>query len=244
MNDTKKPSILLVYHSYTGQTLKVAQAMAEVLTSRGADVTLAPIEFIDPRYAPRFDQFPMKRPYLELFGMVPAELARDHANGEIRIPPSVTEREYDFVLVASHTWWLSTNVPIRAFMESDTAAKLFKDKPFAIAVVCRRYWKHNFKTVRRLGEKHGGRFVDGIHFKYEGGQVFSMMALLGFMSSGKVLPRYLGIPIPPTNIQPYHVVEARAFADRLADGMVALDSRAAGDDTTRAFADASAPLAG
>jgi len=29
-------------------------------------------------------------------------------------------------------------------------------KPFAAAVCCRRYWRHNLKTVRRLGTKSGG----------------------------------------------------------------------------------------
>lgn len=212
----KRPSILFIYHTYTQQTLKVVQAMAQVLKDRGADVFLAPIEFIDPRYAKRFQTFPMPHPYRELFGMIPAELQRDRASGVIRIPPVVTEREYDFVFIASHTWWLSTNVPIRAFMESETAARLLKGKPFAVAVVCRRYWKHNLKTVQRLGAKHGGRYVDGIHFCYEGGQLRSLLSLCSYLGSGEYRERYLGVRIPPTNIQDYHLTQARGFAKGLA----------------------------
>ena len=49
-----------------------------------------------------------------------------------------------------------------------------KGKPFAAAAVCcRRYWKHNLETVRRLGTERGGVFADGIHFRYQGGQVRS-----------------------------------------------------------------------
>jgi hypothetical protein len=45
-----KPSILFVYFTYTKQTLRVLEAMAEVLRGRGCDVTLAAIGFTDPRY--------------------------------------------------------------------------------------------------------------------------------------------------------------------------------------------------
>jgi flavodoxin len=52
-------SVLFVYYSYTQQTKKVVEAMAEVLRRRNADVTLAAIELTDPRYAARFNEFPM-----------------------------------------------------------------------------------------------------------------------------------------------------------------------------------------
>lgn len=54
-----KPSILFVYFTYTKQTLKVVEAMSEVLPRRGCDVHRAAIEFDDPRYAKRFETFPM-----------------------------------------------------------------------------------------------------------------------------------------------------------------------------------------
>ena len=217
MGTATKPSVLFVYHTYTQQTLKVVNAMAVVFRERGSEVFLGPIEYTDPRYADRFKQFPMRHPYREVVGMIPAELNRDRATGQIRIPEVVTERQYDLVCIGSHTWWLSTNVPIRSFMESETAGRVLKGKPFAVAVVCRRYWRHNLKTVRRLGAEHGGVFVDAIHFCYEGGQVRSMLSLCSYLASGEIRPRYLGIKIPPTNIQEYHLAEARTFANGLAD---------------------------
>jgi multimeric flavodoxin WrbA len=54
----------------------------------------------------------------------------------------VTERESDLVVIGSPAWWLSTNVPIRSFLESETAG--------------------------RLGAERGGGFLDGIHFRYTG----------------------------------------------------------------------------
>src|SRR3954471_2731832 len=109
-DEPQQPSVLFVYFTYTQQTLKVVQSMAEVLRGRGCDVHLGAIEFDDPRYADRFEDFPMPRPFLEVLGMIPAELRR--RPGKIGIPDVVTEREYDLVVFGSPTWWLSTNVPI------------------------------------------------------------------------------------------------------------------------------------
>jgi hypothetical protein len=218
MDTATKPSVLFVYYSYTQQTRKVVETMAEVLQDRGTEVVLAGIEFTDPRYADRFKEFPMPHPYLEVVGMIPPELFR--STGTIRIPDVVSEREYDLVCIASPTWWLSTNVPIRSFLESDVAGRVLKGKQFVVAVICRRYWQHNLKTVRRLATKDGGTFVDGIHFKYEGGQVRSLLSLCSYLGSGKYRKRYLGVEIPPTNLQPYHVEAAKKFANRQADGLL------------------------
>ena len=96
------------------------------------------------------------------------------------------------------------------------AAKLLKDTPFTAAVTCRRYWKHNIKTVRRLGTKLGGIYSDGIHFRYQGGQVRSLFSLLSYLGTGEYPERYHGVKIPPTNLQEYHLKDARAFAEQVA----------------------------
>jgi hypothetical protein len=215
-----RPSVLFVYYTYTQQTLKIVNAMGDVLRDRGCDVTLAPIELTDHRYARRFDTFPMPHPLREVLGMIPAELPNRRPAG-IRIPESVTERRYDVVCVGSPTWWLSTDVPIRSFLQSDTAQEVLNGVPFAAVVCCRRYWKHNLKTVRRLGTKRGGRFAGGIHFRYQGGQIRSLLSLLSYLGSGTYRERFLGVKIPPTNVQSYHLDTARRFADAMADRLQA-----------------------
>jgi hypothetical protein len=209
------PSVLFVYYTYTQQTLKIVETMAAVLRDRGCEVSLASIAFTDPRYEGRFDQFPMPHPYREVFGMIVPVLRK--GTGQIRVPDDVTEREYDFICIGSPTWWLSTNVPIRSFLQSEAAGRVLDGKRFAVSVACRRYWKHNLKTVRRLGTERGGVFVDGIHFRYKGGQVRSLLSLISYLGSGRYSDRYLGVKIPPTNLQDYHLEQARTFASAMAD---------------------------
>jgi hypothetical protein len=71
--------------------------------------------------------------------------------------------------------------------------------------------------VKRLGTKRGGAFLDGIHFRYEGGQVRSLLSLISYLGSGRYRERYLGVKIPPTNLQEHQLDQARGFADALAD---------------------------
>jgi hypothetical protein len=118
--------------------------------------------------------------------------------------------------------------------------KVLLGRPFAAAVPCRRYWKHNLKTVRGLGTKRGGVYADGIHFRYQGGQIRSLLSLISYLGSGDYRDRYLGAKIPPTNILDYHLQAARTFADGLANRLMA----ASGDPKVPGAANSSGGDAG
>jgi menaquinone-dependent protoporphyrinogen IX oxidase len=216
--DATGPRVLFVYFTYTRQSLKVAEAMAGVLRERGCDVRLAGIEFTDSRYAERFARFPLRHAYLDIFGMMPAQVRG--ATGEIRIPDEARDGDYDLVVIGSPTWWLRTSVPIRSFLKSDAAGRILGGKRFAAFVVCRRYWGFNLKAVRKLGTERGGEYVDGIHFSFAGGQVRSLLSLISYFGKGENRERYLGVKIPPTNLKPDYLEQAQAFATRLADRLV------------------------
>jgi hypothetical protein len=214
MNATN-PKVLFVYFTYTKQTLKVLDAMTEVFRDRGCEVEHAAIDLTDKRYTARFHEFPMPRPFIELVGMIPAEILRK--TGEISIPDEAGRGGYDLVCIGSPTWWLSTSVPIRSYLESEAAGVALKDTRYATVVVCRRYFGHNLRTVKKLATQRGGKYLDSIHFAYQGGQVKSLLSLLSYLGSGKYRERYLGVPIPPTNIQEDQLDTARKFATGLAD---------------------------
>jgi hypothetical protein len=212
-----RPRILFVYFTVSKQTLRVVEAMSDTLRKRGCDVHQAPIELTDPRYTGWFSRFPFKHPYLLVARMLLPQLC--HATGQIHVPDTVREGDYDLVCIGSPTWWLNPCMPIRSFMESDLAGTVLAGKRFAAIVVCHRYWKGNLATVRALGIKKGGKFVDGIHFVAAGGPIGSMLALMSYFKTGVIKDRYLGIKIPPANLQPSYVGESQAFAGELADSL-------------------------
>jgi hypothetical protein len=193
--------------------------MADVLVERACDVRLAGIEFTDPRYAERFTRFPLKHAYGDVLGMAPAQLRA--ATGQIRIPPEAQSGEHDLICVGSPTWFFRPSVPIRSFLKADEAGGLLDGKPFAVFVVCRRYWSINLKSVKKLATERGGKYVTGAHFTFAGRQARSLLALLSYLGKGENVERYLGVKIPPSNLQPGYEEQARAFANELVDGLEA-----------------------
>jgi hypothetical protein len=221
MESPRKPRVLLVYYTFTKQALKVVETMSSVLAERGCEVDQAAIELTDKRWRDRFSKFPFRHAFLGVLSMLPAQLRR--ATGEIRVPVEASAGNYDLVCIGSPTWWLTTSIPIRSYLKSDASAGVLDHTRFASFVVCRRYWGNNQKTVRKLGTKQGGEYVDGIHFKYLGGQIRSLLSLISYLGTGEYRDRYLGLKIPSTNLQPEHLDAARAFAAKLADGLIDAD---------------------
>ncbi len=211
------PRVLLLYYSYTGQAKRVLEAAGEVFRDRGFEVDTAPIEFTDPRYAERFDRFPMRNVWPDFLGMLPAQTLR--ATGDIRTPEEVRRGGYDLVCIGSPTWWRTVSMPLRTFLTSHEARPLLDGTQFAVFVVCRRYWRENLTAVRKLAQKKGGRFAGSIHFTYPGTQLRSMLSLTSYLGSGEYRDRYLGVKIPTTNISADQLEETRRFAAKLADGL-------------------------
>ena len=220
MEPTSKPRVLVVYFTYSKQALKVTEAIERVFRDRGFEVNRAEIEFTDPRYASVFAQFPLKHTFRDLFKLLPAQLRR--ATGEIRIPPEVEDGHYDLVVIGSPTWWLTTCMPIRSFLKSDAAKHVLgPGQQVAAFAVCRRYWRNNLETVQHLATEHGAECPDAIHFVFAGGQVKSLLSLFSYLGTGEQRPKYHGVPIPPSNLQDGYENDARAFAGRAADRLVA-----------------------
>jgi menaquinone-dependent protoporphyrinogen IX oxidase len=211
---TTQQRVLIVFFTYTQQSRRVAETLAEGFRAKSCSVDLAAIAFTDKRWSDRFTRFPLKHAILDIVGMLPAQMRG--ATGEIELPVEVREGEYDLVVIGSPTWFFRTSVPVRSFLKSDSAARLLKGKPFALYVCCRRYWGINFRETKKMAIKQGGEFLDVIHYTYAGRQVRSLMALISYFGAGENRPRYLGIKIPPTNLKPGYETETRAFAEGLA----------------------------
>jgi hypothetical protein len=206
--------VLLVHYTYTQQSRAMSDTMADGFREQGCGVTQSAIELVDKRYAPGFSRFPMNNAFWGVLRLLPAQLLRK--TGEIRIAPEARAGSYDLVCVFSPTWWLTTSLPIRSFLKSPTTRAVLEGARFTDVVVCRRYWRGNHRTLKKLGVKGGGEYVDGIHFAYAGGQIRSLMSLISYLGSGTYRARYFGVPIPRTNLTDAQLDEGRAFAGTLA----------------------------
>lgn len=217
MDAPSKPSVLIVYYTHTKQALRVADAMTEVFRERGCEVTQASIEFTEPRYVDRFSTFPFRHAVFDIAPLLFPQLLQK--TGQIEIPEAAQNGDYDLVCFGSPTWFFRTAMPLRSYLTSAEAGRILAGKPFAAYVVCRRYWSINLKEVKRRGIARGGKYLDGIRFTYEGGQVRSLLSLLSYFGKGEMRERSLGIRIPPTNLKPDFGAQAQAFANKLADSL-------------------------
>ena len=173
----------------------------------------------------------MRHVWPDMLSVLHAQKRR--ATGEIRTPDTVRDGDYDLICIGSPTWWQTVSMPMRSFLKSDEARKLLAGKPFAVFVVCRQYWRENLAAVRELAEQQGGRYVDGIHFTYPGDPLRSMLSLTSYLGSGEYRDRYLGVRIPPTNIQPEQLEQTRTFASGLADRLFGAGPASPGDRASR-----------
>jgi menaquinone-dependent protoporphyrinogen IX oxidase len=212
-----KPRVLFVYYTHTQQAGRVSDAMAETLRERGCDDTQASIEFTEPKYVERFSRFPFRHAVFDIAPLLVPQLRRK--TGQIRIPDEARSADYDLVVVGSPTWFFMSAMPIRSYLKSDEARAVLSGKPFSVYVVCRRYWHLNLNEASGLGKAQGGKYIDGVHFTYEGGQIRSLLSLLSYFGKGEMRERSLGIKIPPTNLKPDFGDQAAAFANRLADNL-------------------------
>ena len=212
-----KPRALFVYYTHTQQAGRVSDAMAETLRERGCDVTQASIEFTEPKYVERFSRFPFHHAVFDIVPLLLPQLRRK--TGQIRIPDEARSADYDLVVVGSPTWFFMSAMPIRSYLKSYEARAALSGKPFSVYVVCRRYWHWNLNEASSLGKAQGGKYIDGVHFTYEGGQIRSLLSLLSYFGKGEMRERSLGIKIPPTNLKPDFGDQAAAFANRLADNL-------------------------
>ena len=208
------PRALLVYFTFSQQTGRVAGVMEEALAERGYDVTSSSIEFTDPHWSKLFSPLPMRHPALRIPTILIAQ--RRRRVGEIRVPDEATRSDYDLVVIGSPTWWLTTNMPIRSYLQSEAGRAVLSGRPFAAFSVSRRYWKGNMRDVRELGEANGGRWLGETHFTADGGQVRSMLSWLSCMKRGEARDRILGVKMPRPNLKPDFEQQARSFIERVA----------------------------
>jgi menaquinone-dependent protoporphyrinogen IX oxidase len=214
-----KTKVLFVYYSFTQNTRRVADTMARTLRGLGYDVTEAAIEFTDPHYGPRFSKLPMSWPVAKITGMLPAQLRRK--TGRIVVPPEAASGGYDLVVIGSPTWWLTTCMPIRSYLHDPAAGRALSGTPFAAFTTSRRYYKQNLATIRELGTKQGGTFVDDTHFVSDGNQVMSMWSWLAFMRHNEERRHSLGVPMPKPNLRSSFEAQATSFIEAVANKALA-----------------------
>lgn len=204
--------VLLLYYSYTHQTRRVADAMAEVFQAADCEVDQLAIEFVDARYQLGF---PLRPFWRRLLKFVLPQLCG--GTGSIQYDEALLEKEYDLVCIGSPTWWFYPAMPITTFLKSDAAAQVLDGRPFAVFSVCRAFWGANYRTVKRLAKRAGGVFQDSAAFVFQGNQVKSMLSFMSYLQNGEDRERYMGCRIYAFGVTAEGIEKAKSFAGALVE---------------------------
>ncbi len=204
-------SVLILYYSFTHQTSRVAEAMAEEFRAGGNQVELCRIQLVDPRYQLTF---PLRPFWRTMTRMIWPQVTGK--TGEIEFDESLLDGDYDLVCIGSPTWWLHPALPIVSFLKSDSAARLLNGRSFAVFTVCRALWWNNLRVVRKLASRAGGRIVDSAAFCFQGNQVRSMLSFISYLKNGEDRDRFWGCRIYPFGVPEEGLEKAKSFARGLA----------------------------
>lgn len=178
-----KKRILVIYYSQSGQLKRVLETMLSPLDSdETLEVTTLVLqsseEFTFPwRFWRFFDAFP-ETVYLDVPKNLPFELENPQG--------------FDLIIVGYQPWFLSPSMPISAFLLSDEAKIILKDKPVITVIGCRNMWIEAHKTMKSLIEDCGARLIDNVVLKDQSGPLESFITTPRWMLTGKKEP-FLGL---------------------------------------------------
>jgi len=204
---------LVVFFSFTGQTRRVASALAAGFRSLGWSVEEVAIVIADERFPL---PFPWRRFWRHLLGWIPPQLLGRRCR--IALVPELTAEllACDLVCIGSPTWWLSPALPVSSFLQGEAARRLLAGRPFAVFAVARSFWRLNAWRVAALARRCGGRHVASRGFVFPGNQVQSFAALACYLRTGVSGTRWCGLPLHPYGLKPEASQAARDFAAQLA----------------------------
>ncbi len=211
-----KPRVLVLFYSFTHQTRRVAEAMAESFRAADCEAELCAIEFMDERYR---IVFPFKPFWPKLLRWFWPQLCGK--TGAVRVPEEIVARDYDLVCIGSPTWWLKPAMPVASFLKTEAAGRLLRGKRFAVFAVCRAIWWNNLRIVRKLARHQGGTYVDGAAFCFRGNQIQTALSFINYMQTETNRERYCGVKIYEFGVPQEGLEQAHVFAQGMAKDLAA-----------------------
>jgi len=209
------PTVLLVSFSFTGQTRRVAEAMAETFRSYDWNVVEVPLRLVDARYPLSLPWHPF---WQQLLGWIRPQVLQLQCNFAVPEGFGSGPPHVDIVCIGSPTWWLLPAIPVTSFLRSTLASQLLHDRSFAVFAVARSFWRLNAWRVTALARRCGGRHIASRGFVFPGNQLQSFLTLAIHLKGGTSPARAWGIPLHPYGLAADTLRAAQGFAEALATG--------------------------
>lgn len=199
--------VLLVYYSQSGQLLDVARSVAAPLAARDdIDVVCECLRPVRPH--------PFPWPFMSFFDAFP-ETVHDDPAPIAALREEVVNEDYDLVILAYQVWFLSPSQPVTAFLQSQDAQKLLRNKPVVTLVACRNMWLMAQEKVKDHLQRIGAHLVDNVVLTDPAGSAATFFSTPMWVLTGKKGPFFGGL-IPAAGVSATDIAGAARFGEAIA----------------------------
>jgi len=208
--------ILVIHYSQTGQLREIVDSVLGPLRAAdGIEVTAVELKPVTP--------FPFPWPFWYFFNTFPECVYDEPTPIEPLALPN--NAEFDLIILAYTVWFISPNMPTTAFLQSDDAKRLLKDKPVITLIGCRNMWLMAQERVKDKLKELGARHIDNAALVDIADMWTTFISTPMWMLTGKRGP-FLGGRVPRAGISAAEIKRAARFGDAI---VRQLPQRSAGD---------------
>ena len=199
--------VLVVYYSQTGQLENVLQSFTSKL---GDEEIKVDMRSITPKV-----RYPFPWPFYTFFDEFPESVYMDGCEIE---ELTDLEDDYDLIILGYTVWYMAPSIPVTAFLQSEQAKKIFKNKPVVTVVACRDMWILAQESIKRMLGDLDARLMDHVALTDQSGSILSLVTLPMWMLTGK---KQYFTSLPQAGISQENIENASRFGERLKSALKA-----------------------
>lgn len=193
--------VLVIYYSQNGQLQRVLDSFVSKLGDEEIKVDMLSL-------SPKI-KYPFPWSFYDFFDEFPESV---HLDGCELEAISDTDDDYDLIILGYSVWYMAPSIPITAFLQSNDAKKILKDKPVVTVVACRDMWVLAQEKVKEMLDGIGAIHKDHVALTDQGGEVLSLLTLPTYMLTGN--KNYFS-SLPPAGIKEEEIASCSRFGERL-----------------------------
>ncbi len=193
--------VLVVYYSQTGQLENVLKSFTSKLGDDEIKVDMRPI-------VPK-TKYPFPWPFYTFFDEFPEAVQMDGCEIE---ELEELEDDYDLIILGYTVWYMSPSIPMTAFMQSNQAKYIFKDKPVVTVIACRDMWVLAQEKMKNMISNLDARLIDNVALTDQSGSILSLVTLPMWMLTGD--KKYFSA-LPQAGITQENIDNCARFGERL-----------------------------
>ena len=195
--------ILIIYYSQSGQQLSILQSLTKPLIRAGHSVHMEEIQPVE-KYPFPWTAYQFFNAFPETFNQKPLALK------------SLSQKafeSYDLVILGYQPWFLTPSRPISAFLQSEDAKQILKNKPVITILGCRNMWLGAQEKVKRRLLEAQASLIGHIALVDRSGNITSLITILRWMFTGK---KNAFLFFPAAGVSPRDIQQTSAYGETIA----------------------------